>query len=197
MFEKSGVEFMLPMQLFMGAWPLTCDQQTLRFLRNNFFQEYKPVGWHSVKHFPCPHTLRHRALKAVCDGDPDALEKCLDEGWPVDAPIDRRGRFSALTLACHLDKLELVHLCDIKGGNLHAGVGKESTTPLMAAVGRWNVRIVDYLMERGADPTVKDLYGFTAHRRAEIKNLRTIAGMLKQHESNWIGGNLSELHAKS
>ena len=167
---------------------MTTDQHTLRFLHNNFFQEFQAVSWHSVRHYPLPHSLRHKALKAVCDGNADALEKCIDEGWPVDAPIDRRGRFSALTLACHLDKLELVHLCDLKGGNINEGVGKESTTPLMAAVGRWNVRIVDYLIERGVDPTVIDSYGFTAHRRAEIKNLRTIASMIRKHEDEFASG---------
>jgi hypothetical protein len=49
----------------------------------------------------------------------------------------------------------------------------------MTATNRWNVRVVDYLIERGVDPTVEDTFGFTAMRKAEIKNLRTIASMLK------------------
>jgi ankyrin repeat protein len=52
----------------------------------------------------------------------------------------------------------------------------------MAATMRWNVRIVDYLMERNVDPTVKNVYGFTAGRLAEIKNLKTISSMLRNYE---------------
>lgn len=36
----------------------------------------------------------------------------------------------------------------------------------MSAVMRWNVSIIDYLIERGADPMIKDKYGFTAKRKA-------------------------------
>ena len=52
-------------------------------------------------------------LQAVCKGNIDALEACLDAGWPIDAVIDHQGKFSALTLACHLDNLEMVHFCDM------------------------------------------------------------------------------------
>ncbi len=39
----------------------------------------------------------------------------------------------------------------------------------MSATARWNVRIVDYLIERGVDPTLQDCFGFTALRKAEIR----------------------------
>ena len=42
-------------------------------------------------------------------------------------------------------------------------------TPLMTALMRWNVRVIDYLMERGVDPYVKDSYGFTAKEKAKLK----------------------------
>jgi len=63
-------------------------------------------------------------------------------------------RFSAVTLAAHLDNLEVLHCLDLYGANLSRGDGKFSNTALMAALARWNVRIIDYLMERGVDPTV-------------------------------------------
>jgi len=48
----------------------------------------------------------------------------------------------------------------------------------MAGMMNWNVRIIDYLTERGVDPYVKDKYGFTALKKAQIKNLKTISSML-------------------
>jgi ankyrin repeat protein len=39
----------------------------------------------------------------------------------------------------------------------------------MMATNTWNVRIVDYLTDRMADPFIKDKYGFTAKDKAGIK----------------------------
>ena len=72
----------------------------------------------------------------------------------------------------------MVHLLDILGADLSMAIGKSKNTPLMTATARWNVRVVEYLLERGANPNVKDIYGFTAKRKAEIKSLKTIASML-------------------
>jgi hypothetical protein len=52
----------------------------------------------------------------------------------------------------------------------------------MSALMRWNVRIIDYLMERKVNPNVKDSFGFTASQKAQIKNLRNIHSMLKNYE---------------
>ena len=71
------------------------------------------------------------------------------------------------------------------GADLSTGAGKFNQTPLMAAIGKWNVRIIDYLMERGADPFVKDSFGFTASRKAEIRQLRTIHAMMKDYEEKF------------
>lgn len=38
-----------------------------------------------------------------------------------------------MTLACHLDKLEIVHFLDLHKADLNSGAGKFNNTPLMAA----------------------------------------------------------------
>jgi len=125
------------------------------------------VSWHSDRHFPQIHSLRHQVLQAVCKGKIDSLEKLIiDHGWDVNLEIDHQGKYTAMTLACHLDNLEMVHFLDLMGADIHSGRGKLSNTPLMSATMRWNVRIVDYLMERGVDPFITDKYGFTAKRKA-------------------------------
>ena len=91
-------------------------------------------------------------------------------------------------MAAHLDKLEVLHFLDLHGADLSSGAGKINTTPLMAGMMNWNVRIIDYLTERGVDPTIKDKYGFTALRKAQIKNLRTIQSMLQAYESKYEAG---------
>ena len=76
----------------------------------------------------------------------------------------------------------MLHCLDLHGADLSQGGGKFNNSPLMTALSRWNVRIIDYLMERGVNPAVQDSYGFTAKRKASIKNLKTITSMLDQYE---------------
>ena len=76
----------------------------------------------------------------------------------------------------------MLNFLDLHGADIDSGAGKFNNTPLMAALNRWNVRIIDYLMERGVDPSVEDSFGFTAKRKAKLKQLRTIYSMLESYE---------------
>ena len=113
----------------------------------------------------------------------------MEAGWPVDKVIDSDGKYNAVTLACHLDRLEMLHCLDLHGADLSSGAGKFKNTPLMAALMRWNVRILDYLMVRGVDPYTKDVFGFTAGKKAEIKNLRNTVAMLQDYEMRYVTQN--------
>ena len=101
-------------------------------------------------------------LQGICEANVEKIEACLKKGWNINDPIDYAGKFNAASLAAHLNNLELLHFLDLHGANLSQGVGEQQLTPLMTAVGKWNVRIVDYLLERKVDPFIKDKYGFTA-----------------------------------
>ena len=126
-------------------------------------------------------------MQAVCENDVNKLNKCLAEGWlnHINDVVDSDGKFNALSLACHLDHLEVVHFLDLHGADLNRGVGKFNNTALMTSVMKWNMRVIDYLMERGVDPFAKDKFGFTAKRKAEIKQLRTIHRMLDGYEKKY------------
>lgn len=129
--------------------------------------------------------MRHRVLKAVTSSNITELEACLNEGWDINAIVDHTGKYNAASLAAHLDQLEVLHFLDLRGADLSRGVGLMENSPLMSAMMSWNVRIIDYLTERGVDPFVKDKYGFTASRKAKIKNLKTIYSMLAAYEAKY------------
>jgi ankyrin repeat protein len=131
--------------------------------------------------------MKHQVLKAICEKDLPALQQCLTNGWKdnINDTVDHEGKFSALSLACYLDNLEAVHMLDLHGADLSKGVGKFGNTPLMQGVSKWNVRVIDYLLERGVDPLTADKFGFTAKRKAEIKQLRTIYSMLDSYENRF------------
>lgn len=173
---QDGAEFKFPIMFWYYDWPKTSQDNGLLFLRNSFFYRFHNTSWHSIRHFPQFHTLKHRVMKAVCERDTQELKRCLEEGWrnSINDVVDHEGKYSALSLACYLDNLDAVHLLDLYGANLSAPVGKFGNTALMSSVTKWNVRIIDYLLERGVDPSITDKYGFTAKRKAEIKQLRTI-----------------------
>lgn len=79
----------------------------------------------------------------------------------------------------------------IKAGHLENGVNgdaaprKDGKTPLMLAVEAHNIDVIDYLLERGADPFLKDAAGETALDIARRIGMDDIAGKLdaygKQH----------------
>ena len=74
----------------MGAWPKNSEDFSLRFIHNNYWQPFYPVGWYSNSYINVKsHSLRHRAMLAVCKGDTDSLEKCIDEGWKLDDIVDK------------------------------------------------------------------------------------------------------------
>lgn len=177
LFGKDGVEWRYPIDLWLW-WPKISNDNGLMFLRNSFIHKFFNISWHSNRHFPQFHSLRYRMLEAVCTGDIEALDDCLKQGWPINETIDYEGKYSAASLAAHLDKLEVLHLLDLRGADLESGVGRFKNTPLMTALMSWNVRIIDYLTERGVDPYITDEFGFTALKKAKIKNLRTISSML-------------------
>jgi hypothetical protein len=64
------------------------------------------------------------ALKSICEGDLQKLELCLKKSWNPNETIDNDEKYSAVTLACHLDKLEALHLLDLYGADLNVGAGK-------------------------------------------------------------------------
>ena len=124
-------------------------------------------------------------LKAICESDIDSIEDCLKSGWDINETLDKAQKFNAASLACHLDKLEVLHCLDLHGADLSNGAGKFKFTPLMTAIMRWNVRMIDYLMERGVNPHEVDSFGFSAKKKAEIKNLRSIYGMVENYENRY------------
>lgn len=76
-------------------------------------------------------------------------------------------------------------MLDMYGADLNCQVGKFKQSAFQSALLRWNVRIIDYLMERNVNPFLEDAHGFTAKRLAEIKQLRTIASMLADYENKF------------
>lgn len=171
----------------MGWWPLSTNNSNLLLLRNSISEDFKCVNWHSIRHTVMYNSPRHQVLKAITNGDTETLESCLKNGWPVNALVDKRGRYTAVSLACKLDRLEMVHLLDLYGADLSGGKGRFKFTPLMTATEKWNVRIVDYLLERGVDPFQRDVFGFTAAEKSKIMNLNTIHSMISSHERKMLG----------
>lgn len=190
-FGQDGVEYRFPKFVWLH-WPKTSNDHSLMFLRNSFIHRFNNVSWHSNRHFPQYHSIRHRVLHAVTTKNIAELEDCLREGWDINAIVDHSGKYNAATLAAHLDHLEVLHFLDLRGADLNTGVGIMQNTPLMSAMMNWNVRIIDYLTERGVDPFVKDKFGFTASRKAKIKKLNTIYSMLASYETRYEQARMSQ-----
>ena len=71
-----------------------------------------------------PQSPRYTMLKAIVNGDISTINKCLNEGWDINAVLDMEGKFNAVSLAAHLDKLEILHYLDMRGADINSPVGK-------------------------------------------------------------------------
>ena len=90
-------------------------------------------------------------------------------------------------MAAGLDHLEVLHFLDLAGADLSRPSGKNNTTPLMAATVSWNVRVVEYLLERGVDPDTRDVFGFSAADKARLKNLKRIENLIESYSARKRG----------
>ncbi|CDW80907.1 myotrophin [Stylonychia lemnae] len=194
LFTPNGVQYRFGMW-FWTYWPRNSGDDALYFLRNVLFHNFQNVSWHSMRQVPVTHSTRYAMLKAIVNDDIEMINQCLDRGWDINAILDIEGKFNAASLAAHLDKLEILHYLDMRGADINSAVGKHQQTPLMTSMMSWNVRIIDYLMERGVDPFIKDSYGFTALRKAQIKQFRTISSMLQQYEQRFQSRQISFLNS--
>ena len=150
-------------------WPKNSLENGMMFLRNVMFHPFETVSWNSVRNFPQLHSLRYTMLQGIVEEDYDKIQSCLDRGWDINQSIDHAQKFNAVSLAAHLDKLEVLHFLDMRGADISGGSGKYLYTPLMTSLMSWNVRVIDYLLERGVNPYEKDSFGFTALQKAKIK----------------------------
>lgn len=155
LFGADGVEFKFPIDMWTW-WPKTSNDNGLMFIRNSFIHKFFNVSWHSNRQFPQYHSLRHRMLQAICESDFEGMDLCLKEGWDINSIVDHEQKFNAASLAAHLDKLEVLHFLDLRGADISRGAGRFGNSPLMTGLMSWNVRIIDYLTERGVDPFVED-----------------------------------------
>eukprot|EP00347_Sterkiella_histriomuscorum_P013035 403366263 len=183
-FSQDGLQFRFGLW-FWTYWPKASHDSGLFFLRNIIVHPFHNVAWHTTRHFPTQPSLRFKMLRALTKSNYDLIQECLDEGWDINSPIDFEGKFNAASLAAHLDNLELLHFLDLNGADISNGTGKFNYTPLMTSSMSWNVRIIDYLLERGVNPEIKDKFGFTALQKAKIKQYRTIQSMLSQYEQRY------------
>ena len=77
LFPMDGIEYLLPIQFFMGAWPMNSNNNSLHFIKNSIFQDFTAVSWHSDRHFPQNHSLRHSVLQAICKNKLNDIEDLL------------------------------------------------------------------------------------------------------------------------
>jgi ankyrin repeat protein len=113
-----------------------------------------------------PEQLQYQLLRAAEYGDVPKIRALLDLGANV------KGRDAS-------DRTPLIYALEMGDAELHGVVealitlgpdvnaqSHRGRTPLMAAVIRGAAEVVDMLLKRGADPTLKDRTGRTALDRA-------------------------------
>ena len=103
---------------------------------------------------------------AIKEGHETKFRNLVDVGHAdVSAASDERG-FTALHMAAHANKLELVKYLLEKGASVDAQDQKKFT-PLMFAASGGHIKIVRLLIDAGADAEHEDAAGLTAREMAD------------------------------
>lgn len=181
---------------FWDKWPKTFHGANLLFLHNMIFRLHDQAVWYGYRPYPLIFIeSRYKMVRGVWEENYQLIDEALADGFDINAPADLRRGINAYALAAELDKLEVLHYLELKGAQpecISNPSSKYDLTPLMMAVNSWNVRIVEYLVERGSNPNVRDAYGLSAKDKALIKNLHTISNILDNYEQNYNEINTSK-----
>lgn len=109
-------------------------------------------------------------IKILYKQNPDIINKKNDAGY------------SPLILACYHNNEEIAKFLinNIKDVNESSDYG----TPLMAAVVKGHITIIELLLEKNADPNIQDIKGTTALHYASMSENIEIANLLVNANAN-------------
>lgn len=117
-------------------------------------------------------------VDAAARGDLKLVQKLIERGSAVDdQDSDGDTAFKAAAVAGRLDVAR--YLIE-KGAALDKRAGILESTPLICASEMGHVEIIQLLLARGADPTLRDKNGLTALMIAERNGHKQIAEFLRK-----------------
>lgn len=100
-------------------------------------------------------------LRAISTNDLKEVTKLLDEGFPINEPIDEKYKYNALQIAATNNHFPLIEILVLRGADINKR-DQWGNTPLMIAVNNHNYEAIHSLMRNGSDKNIKNNYGLTA-----------------------------------
>lgn len=113
-------------------------------------------------------------LQAAKDGYYEICDELLNAGADISV-VNNKGS-SALHLCCYGEnkkehKIDLVRLLTKSGASVNAR-DERGVTPLLIAAGAARSDVIEFLLDNGADPSVKDNTGMDAHETAQFHDVQ-------------------------
>jgi DNA-directed RNA polymerase subunit M/transcription elongation factor TFIIS len=114
----------------------------------------------------------------------DAIQLLLDHGANINS-IDKNGH-TPLHYSVIQNNMDLIKLFIDKGANINDASNQMKKTALHYAAEKDRIHTVNYLLDRGADPLQKDIYGFTPITISEMYKHHSIANTIRHHMTTKI-----------
>ena len=121
-------------------------------------------------------------MSASSKGYQDIVELCLNHN--CDLNITDRFGWTALTLACVFDHVNIVELLLNAGANPNVKFGNEGQTALILVIKKGYFEIAKLLLLKGADPNIIDINQNTALHYSIVNGHQNITVLLLENNAN-------------
>ncbi len=122
---------------------------------------------------------------AASSGNEDVILFLLDQGMDIDSPTP--DGWTPLFIATRDGQAEAAKLLVFQGADLNAQTNLGSTALTMAVTQNYSTEkarldLLTYMLKRGADPTIEDVYHHTPLYYAEAQQKQDVAKLLRTYE---------------
>ena len=122
---------------------------------------------------------------AASSGNEDVILFLLEQGMDIDGPTP--DGWTPLFIAARDGQAEAAKLLVFQGANLNAQTNLGSTALTMVVTQDYptekaRLDLLTYMLKRGADPTIKDVYNHTPLYYAEAQQKQDVAKLLREYK---------------
>lgn len=139
------------------------------------------ITWHSNYPTVFPHSRKYRMLRAISTNNLEEVVKLLEDGFPINEPIEQKYGYNCLQVAAINNHYPLIEMLSLRGANINQ-TDRWGNTSLHLAIINQNHEAIHSLLKNGSNPNIRNNYGFSALDKASASP--SILDFMKQYSES-------------